>query len=753
METPLVSPSVSLLKKKESLLGGIIDSFQSGTSLSAEFREIISSLAFSFAIEVEESFFESLEREFSHYYPSAQFVLAAFENDFDLKRINILASNNNNLHSNSLPFDRKLFNQLKQQDLLNFKREDSLAYRSLSVCWGDSNNDELLVKSFCSKNGALLGYIAFQFSTNELCRWQLSSLLQIFSSRIVSELERRVKDSDSSILSMAFETNDGVIITDAHRRILKVNDAFVHISGFKAKDVIGHSINCLYEDTKSIAQRWQQVAANGRWQGEVLQLHKDGELQPRWESINTVNNSGNEIAYYVINFEDISDRKIAQEKIKNLANYDVLTGLPNRRMFTEAINAIFEHDPEEQDIGALLFIDLDHFKNINDSLGHAAGDWILKRVSERLRGLVREGDLLARLGGDEFVLMLPKLSGNAVIAEQQALQVGKRLIKDVSVPYPYENQTLHIGASVGISLFPDKEQKASDLLKQADTAMYHAKAAGRKTVVFFDKKMQLQADKRLRVYSELSQAIKNDELLVHYQPQHMIVSKELVGVEALVRWQPDGRMLVSPGEFIPIAEETDLIIDIGFWVLKQSCKEFVALREEGNNVPQLSVNVSAKQFHCSGFFDSVLTTIEDTGMDPTMLNLEITESVVLGNAEAAIIKMEKLRDLGVSFAIDDFGAGYSSLSYLKRLPATELKIDRSFIQNIPHDGKNMTIVEAVLAMARHLGFNVTAEGVETRQQLEFLRQQQCDFYQGYLASKPIAAKDLAVYLKRNGKGS
>jgi len=715
------------------------------------FKEIVERLSFALAIEVDDVFFESLVSELARYYPASQILIAAFENDFDMKTIKVIA--NSSIHSkyDTLPFDPELFNKLQNKELISLNWQESLEFRSVSACATGSETDEILLKSFCSKEGYLLGFMVFRFSDCEMWRWQLSSLLKTFSSRIASELERRLKDSNSKILSMAFETNDGVIITDPHRRILKVNDAFVNISGFESQEVIGHSINVLYNDKKCIAQRWQAVADKGRWQGEVIQNHKTGEQQHRWESINSVCNSNNEISYYVINFEDISDRKIAQEKIQNLANFDVLTGLPNRRMFTEVINSVFEPHIDDQEIGALLFIDLDHFKNINDSLGHAAGDWILKRVAERLKKLVREGDLLARLGGDEFVLMLPKLSGNAVIAEQQALQIGKRLIKDVSVPYPFENQTLHIGASVGISLFPGKEQKASDLLKQADTAMYHAKAAGRKTVVFFDNKMQLQADKRLRVYSELTQAIANDELVVHYQPQHMIDSKELVGVEALVRWQPVGRMMVSPAEFIPIAEETDLIIDIGFWVLNKSCNEFVAMRKEGTIIPQLSVNVSAKQFHCSGFVDSILTILDETGMDPTMLNLEITESVVLGNAENAIYKMEQLRELGISFAIDDFGAGYSSLSYLKRLPADELKIDRSFIKNIPQDRKNMTIVEAVLAMARHLGFNVTAEGVETRQQLEFLRQLKCNFYQGYLASKPVSARDLARYLQKKSE--
>lgn len=307
---------------------------------------------------------------------------------------------------------------------------------------------------------------------------------------------------------------------------------------------------------------------------------------------------------------------------------------------------------------------------------------------------------------------------------------------------------LHIGASVGITLFPGREQEAGDLLKQADTAMYQAKSAGRKTRRFFDASMQLQADRRLLIHNELRSALNNRELTLHYQPQHMVEGGEIIGVEALIRWQPPGRTLVSPAEFIPIAEETDLIVDIGNWVLHEACTQYVSWEENGIHVPQLSVNVSAKQFHAQDFVDRIHGVLAATGMDPACLNLEITESVVLGHAEDTISKMAELKTLGISFAIDDFGAGYSSLSYLKRLPADELKIDRSFIQDIPKDGDNMAIVEAVIAMARHMGFNVTAEGVESRQQLEFLQAQGCHFFQGYLASKPLPVTYLERYIKR-----
>ena len=491
-----------------------------------------------------------------------------------------------------------------------------------------------------------------------------------------------------------------------------------------------------------------ELNALDRWQGETLRLHADGHVYPQWEIVTPVQDDKGGISHYVIFFEDISERKAAERRIQDLAYYDELTGLPNRRQLHETLAQAFAEASREHLIGALLFIDLDHFKTINDSLGHATGDWLLKEVASRLKRLVRQGDCLARLGGDEFVLLLPGLSISPPQAEMQADLIAERLIGEIAAPYSHGGQVLHIGASVGITLFPGREQEAGDLLKQADTAMYQAKSAGRKTRRFFDASMQLQADRRLLIHNELRSALNNQELTLHYQPQHMVEGGDVIGVEALIRWQPPGRALVSPAEFIPIAEETDLIVDIGNWVLHEACTQYVSWEENGIHVPQLSVNVSAKQFHAHDFVDRIHDVLAATGMDPSCLNLEITESGVLGHAEDTISKMAELKTLGISFAIDDFGAGYSSLSYLKRLPADELKIDRSFIQDIPKDGDNMAIVEAVIAMARHMGFNVTAEGVESRQQLEFLQAQGCHFFQGYLASKPLPVPYLERYISR-----
>lgn len=595
------------------------------------------------------------------------------------------------------------------------------------------------------RHGQILGHLALLFS-GEIEITNLDSVLTIFSVRMVAELERLQSDAQLRLSAVAFETHEGIIITDPDFKILRVNHAFSQITGFDSQRVIGlHLGNDLWSGLGGLGYELNTLS---RWQGETQRLHVDGHIYPQWEIVTPVQDDKGVISHFVICFEDISERKEAERRIQDLAYYDELTGLPNRRQLHETLAQAFSEASRDNLIGALLFIDLDHFKTINDSLGHATGDWLLKEVATRLKRLVRQGDCLARLGGDEFVLLLPSLSASPPQAEMQADLIAERLISEIAAPYTHGGQVLHIGASVGITLFPGREQGVDDLLKQADTAMYQAKSAGRKTRRFFDASMQQQADRRLLIHNELRNALSQQELTLYYQPQHMVEGGDIIGVEALIRWQPPGRALVSPAEFIPIAEETDLIVDIGNWVLHEACAQYVLWEENGIHIPQLSVNVSAKQFHATDFVERIHDVLAATGMDPACLNLEITESVVLGHAEDTISKMSELKVLGISFAIDDFGAGYSSLSYLKRLPANELKIDRSFIQDIPKDGDNMAIVEAVIAMARHMGFNVTAEGVESRQQLEFLQAQGCHFYQGYLASKPLPVPYLERYVKR-----
>lgn len=592
----------------------------------------------------------------------------------------------------------------------------------------------------------VIGHLTLTFEGNEPDPVTLTALQQMLSERVSAEVERLRAEAELRLSAVAFETNEGIVIADPNFVILRVNHAFCHITGYSMQYALGKQLGVTFwpRDGEMIFE----FDLEGRWQGEAERSHATGRRYPQWETWSPVYDDHGRISHYVICFEDMSERKAAAQQIQSLVYYDDLTGLSNRRQLMERLDLAFVHARDNDLVGALLFIDLDHFKTINDALGHAVGDWLLLQAAERIAPIMQTPDLLARVGGDEFVMLLSALSSSPTVAEMQATSIAERVIERISQPYQYQGQTLHISASIGISLFPGRNQTPTDLLKQADTAMYQAKSSGRRAVRLFDHEMQRLADRRLLINNQLRVALANNELLLHYQPQHMVGTGELIGAEALVRWQPAGRSLVSPAEFIPIAEETDLIIDIGQWVMYEACSQFVRWYEEGVRLPQISVNVSAKQFHHPKFIDQVVEVLNATGMDPGALNMELTESVVLGNTEETVQKMTELKQLGISFSIDDFGTGYSSLGYLKRLPVDELKIDRSFIQDIPSDISNMAIVEAVVAMASHLNFNVTAEGVETRQQLEFLKKQGCAFFQGYLASKPLPADALERYVRR-----
>jgi diguanylate cyclase (GGDEF)-like protein/PAS domain S-box-containing protein len=589
----------------------------------------------------------------------------------------------------------------------------------------------------------ILGHLALTFTNQYPDPNELVRALQPLLVRIEAELIRYQSESELRLSSVAFDTNKGCIITDPTLTIMRVNQAFTDITGISVEQAIGCELG---KEIWDLSEAQADSLRKGLpWRGEMERKRLNGDLYPQWETWTPVEDEVKRLSHYVISIDDLTERVRSSQRIQALAYYDELTGLANRRRLLEQVGILFEQAKEQDEVGALLFIDLDHFKDINDSLGHAAGDWVLQQVAERLKPFFTKSDELARLGGDEFVALLPGLSCNPPQAEMHAMLLAEQVIEAVSAPYYYAGQVLHIGASVGMTLYPTRDQTPSDLLKQADTAMYQAKADGRSTVRAFDAAMQRKVDKRLRIHNQLRDALRNRELSLHYQPQHMVSTGELIGAEALIRWQVPGGAMISPVEFIPIAEETDLIIDIGQWVMEEACHQYMYWYSSNIKLPQLSVNVSAKQFHHTKFTERVYEVLDKTGMLPEALNLEITESVVLEGLEDTIQKMTELKSIGISFSIDDFGTGYSSLGYLTRLPVNELKIDRTFIKGIPHDVSNMAIAEAVLAMARHLGFNVTAEGVETRQQLQFLKQQSCHFYQGYLASKPLPPDVMASY--------
>ncbi|WP_432821579.1 putative bifunctional diguanylate cyclase/phosphodiesterase [Trichloromonas sp.] len=435
---------------------------------------------------------------------------------------------------------------------------------------------------------------------------------------------------------------------------------------------------------------------------------------------------------------------VNREAVDYMSMYDPLTGLPNRRMFAEQLAPILIHAKQKSEIKAVLFLDLDRFKNINDSLGHAVGDLLLKAVAVRLTRCLRHDDLVARLGGDEFMILLQGLP-----QKQDAAKIASKILDSLKPPFKIQGHELHIALSIGIAISPENGDDVDSLLKNADTAMNRAKEVGRNTYQFFAAEMSAISITRLGLENDLRKALVRNELILHYQPQYAIENSHITGVEALLRWQHPDRGLILPADFIPLAEETGQIVPIGKWVIKAACEQSLRWRGAGLPPIQMAVNLSAKQFQQQDLPDVVAGILKETGMDPAYLELEITETILMQNLETTIDQLVRLMALGVKISIDDFGTGYSSLNYLKRFPLHALKIDRSFVKDIGEDSDDTSIVSAVISLAHNLSLEVVAEGVETPAQLEFLRSQQCDRFQGFLMSPPVPAENIRQMLGRS----
>ena len=469
---------------------------------------------------------------------------------------------------------------------------------------------------------------------------------------------------------------------------------------------------------------------------EMLRPHDDGVM--RWSSISgaPVFDADGGFKGYRGTGRDITARKQAEADVERLAFFDVLTGLPNRRLLLDRLNRAIAFSTRDRGYGALLFIDLDNFKVLNDSRGHHAGDALLKQVAQRLLVCVRGVDTVARLGGDEFVVLLEELSGTETAAATQCDLIGQKILRELNAPYQIEGQENHSSPSIGATLFFDKLQSVDDLLQRADLAMYQAKAAGRNTLRFFDPAMQVVASARASLEVDLHLALQRREFFLHYQP---VVDEKgaITGVEALLRWQHPTRGIVMPGEFIPVAEQSSLILDMGQWVLEAACAQLVhwgaSLKTQGLSI---AVNVSARQFRQADFSDQILASLRSSGANPNRLKLELTESLLLSDVEDAIAKMAEVRAVGVSFALDDFGTGYSSLAYLKRLPLDQLKIDRSFVTDVLNNPNDAAIARTILNLAHSMDLSVVAEGVETAGQRDFLLASGCRAFQGYLFGHP-----------------
>jgi diguanylate cyclase (GGDEF)-like protein/PAS domain S-box-containing protein len=564
--------------------------------------------------------------------------------------------------------------------------------------------------------------------------------------------ERRSAEAELRVAAAAFDTQEGMLVTNARRTILRVNQAFCRISGYTASEVVGRTpsmFNSGYHNQAFYAEMDAALATDGYWRGEIWNRRKNGDIYPQLLNISSVKDDRGTVTHYVETQTDITQYKAAEDQIRQLAFYDPLTSLPNRRLLLDRLQHAMAGSARNNTYGALLFIDLDHFKNLNDTLGHDMGDLLLQQVSSRLLATVREEDTVARLGGDEYVVMLEGLDTVRQQAASRAIQVGEKIIAALNAPYRLACVEYHSTPSIGITLFCGHEVEVDELLKQADLAMYQAKGAGRNALRFFDPLMQAAVTRRAALENDLRQGILLGQFQLYYQPQ-VAATGAVLGVEALIRWSHPERGMVPPGEFIPVAEECGQIVAIGNWVLETACLQLeIWSRQPATAALTIAVNVSSLQFRQPDFADYVLGLLDYTGANPHRLKLELTESLLVVNVDDVIAKMSALRKRGVGFSLDDFGTGYSSLAYLKRLPLDQLKIDQSFVRDVLTDPNDAAIASTIVALGHSLGLAVIAEGVETRAQQQFLFDKGCTTYQGYLFARPMPISEFDDYLTRS----
>jgi diguanylate cyclase (GGDEF)-like protein/PAS domain S-box-containing protein len=540
---------------------------------------------------------------------------------------------------------------------------------------------------------------------------------------------------------------EAIVITDIENNIIQVNKAFTDITGYSREEAIGNNPRILKSgehDQEFYRAMWETLLTTGSWQGELMDRRKNGEIYPKWLSITVVRDEKGDISNYIALFSDITERKASYERIQYLAHFDALTSLPNRSLLNDHLDMAIAVAKRSQTQLAIAFLDLDRFKVVNDSLGHHAGDLLLKIVSERLKSCIRESDIVSRLGGDEFVILL-----NGIQEPNEAALVAQKVVEAIAIPFMLDGNEVNIGTSIGIAIYPDNGLDHPTLIKNADAAMYHAKENGRNNFQFFSSAMNDKAFERLTLENDLRRAIKNEEFFLHYQPQIDVLTGKVVGAEALVRWQHPEKGLVPPNDFISLAEKCGLIVPIGEWVLKTACAQNITWQKEGLDPVLIAVNISAQQFHQKNFKESIMQILGDTGLDPHLLELEITESAVMKNAESMLETLRSLKEIGLHLSIDDFGTGYSSLSYLKHFPINKLKIDRSFVKDITDDSNNNAIIETIINMGHNLKLKVIAEGVETAEQLAILKELMCDEIQGYYFSRPISPQDFVAFARKN----
>ncbi len=566
------------------------------------------------------------------------------------------------------------------------------------------------------------------------------------------DITARLKAEEELRLQAAiFEHSDeGIIVTDVSKRILSVNRAFTKITGYESSEAIGQTPSMMksgLHDQAFYDEMNASISDNGFWIGELWNRRKSGENFPVWMTVSGVHNPEGVITHYFSVFSDLTERKNAEKQIYRLAYFDLLTGLPNRTKLHVLLRQALLEAQRNKTFGAVLFVDLDRFKQVNDSLGHACGDILLKEVAQRLGACLRAEDVIARIGSDEFVVALVDIS-----RREHASVVAKKILDSLSFPIAVEGHELQISASIGICVYPDDGDDAETLIRNADVAMYRAKQGeGQDGYLFFSPDMNKRALERLNLEGNLRRALERDELSLHFQPQLDLESGQIIGAEVLLRWNHPGAGMISPAIFIPVAEETGLIIPIGQWILESVCARIKKWERAGLPIVKLAVNISAKQFRPTlpRLVAEILARHE---LDARFLELEITESMIMQNVEGVIAMMGDFQKLGVDLSLDDFGTGYSSLSYLKRFPIDKLKIDQSFVRGIIQDDDDKAIARTIIGLSKNLGLRVIAEGVETEEQLNFLRAAGCEEIQGYYYSRPLPEDDFVKFLQR-GNGA
>jgi len=601
---------------------------------------------------------------------------------------------------------------------------------------------EVIQNAFWPNIVFIIDGIIVSFSIESMHRYRLKYQQEL--------IEVKQQEAQLRIAAVTFESDAAVVITDTAARIVRVNKAFENITGYSQEEVIGKNPRILksgHHEAEFYQAMWNTLLATGKWKGELWERHKSGATYPKEMSITAIHDDKGKKTHYVSIFNNISDRRQAESEIHNLAFYDPLTQLPNRRLFMDRLGVALSLSSRSEKIGALLFLDMDNFKTLNDTLGHNYGDLLLIEVAGRLKSCIRECDSVARIGGDEFTVLIENTATEESTALVYVAQIAEKIRDTLAAPYKLKEHTHRSTPSIGVCMFSGSKIAAGDLIKRADMAMYQAKKSGRNCVRFFDMQLQHSVEEHAFLESELRTAITSNQLQLYYQIQVNHAHTPL-GAEALVRWNHPKRGVVSPAQFIPVAEESSLILELGHWVLDTACQQLaIWSRSEHTSKLVLAVNVSAKQFKQPDFVESIKGLIDKYRIVPSLLKLELTESVIMNNLDEVVAKMQALREeVGVRLSLDDFGTGYSSLSYLKRMPLDQVKIDQSFVRDMEPDSSDTFLVKTIIDMAKNFNLNVIAEGVESELQLGLLGDNGCKAYQGYLFSRPVPLEQFEALL-------